>query len=155
MFFGIWPNKTDKSMQILIIVSCHQAYTKPIRHRFFSALQDYTILNAIYNQQRLLVFLPALLEQEQFCQAYSNQLAQYWISCGMMPWFPLLPEHHQINGLVQDCSISSALAMEILQSCTKPLKCNTDNLIKACNTMLYLDCHPIWSINAMYYQSCT
>ena len=25
-----------------------------------------------------------------------------------------------INGLVQDCSISSALAMEILQSCTKP-----------------------------------
>ena len=26
-----------------------------------------------------------------------------------------------INGLVQDCSISSALAMEILQSCTKPV----------------------------------
>ena len=26
-----------------------------------------------------------------------------------------------INGLEQDCSISSALAMEILQSCTKPL----------------------------------
>ena len=25
-----------------------------------------------------------------------------------------------INGLVQDYSISSALAMEILQSCTKP-----------------------------------
>ena len=25
-----------------------------------------------------------------------------------------------INGLVQDCSISSALAMEILQACTKP-----------------------------------
>ena len=25
-----------------------------------------------------------------------------------------------INGLVQDCSISSALAVEILQSCTKP-----------------------------------
>ena len=25
-----------------------------------------------------------------------------------------------IHGLVQDCSISSALAMEILQSCTKP-----------------------------------
>ena len=35
--------------------------------------------------------------------------------------------HHQfysileyIDGLVQDCSISSALAMEILQSCTEP-----------------------------------
>ena len=25
-----------------------------------------------------------------------------------------------INGLVQDCSNSSALAMELLQSCTKP-----------------------------------
>ena len=25
---------------------------------------------------------------------------------------------NQIDGLVQDCSISSALAMEILQSCT-------------------------------------
>ena len=28
--------------------------------------------------------------------------------------------HAYINGLVQDCSISSALAMELLQSCTKP-----------------------------------
>ena len=31
---------------------------------------------------------------------------------------------HQIDGLVQDCSISSALAMEILQSCTKSSKWN-------------------------------
>ena len=28
----------------------------------------------------------------------------------------------QINGLVQDCSISTANALEILQSCTKPLR---------------------------------
>ena len=28
-----------------------------------------------------------------------------------------------VNGLVQDCSDSSALAMELLQSCTKPLIC--------------------------------
>ena len=28
--------------------------------------------------------------------------------------------HHEIDGLVQDCSNSSALAMELLQSCTKP-----------------------------------
>ena len=27
---------------------------------------------------------------------------------------------HYIGGSVQDCNISSALAMEILQSCTKP-----------------------------------
>ena len=32
---------------------------------------------------------------------------------------------HQVDGLVQDCSNSSALAMELLQSCTKPLKCVT------------------------------
>ena len=32
---------------------------------------------------------------------------------------------HQISGLVQDCSISSALAVEILQSCMKPSKWNT------------------------------
>ena len=30
-----------------------------------------------------------------------------------------------IDGLVQDCSISIALAMEILQSCTKPSICST------------------------------
>ena len=29
----------------------------------------------------------------------------------------------QIDGLVQDCSNSSALAMELLQSCTKPSRC--------------------------------
>ena len=28
----------------------------------------------------------------------------------------------EINGLVQDCSNSSALAMELLHSCPKPLK---------------------------------
>ena len=31
-------------------------------------------------------------------------------------------EYEQINGFVQDCSISSALAMGILQSWTKPSK---------------------------------
>ena len=32
---------------------------------------------------------------------------------------------HNFDGLVQDCSISIALAMEILQSCTKPSICIT------------------------------
>ena len=32
----------------------------------------------------------------------------------------LIQVMHHIDGLVQDCSISSALAMELLQSCTKP-----------------------------------
>ena len=35
----------------------------------------------------------------------------------------------QINGLVQDCSNSSALALELLQSCTKPSMIVTDHLV--------------------------
>ena len=31
-----------------------------------------------------------------------------------------MEDKDDLGGLVQDCSISSALAMEILQSCTKP-----------------------------------
>ena len=32
-------------------------------------------------------------------------------------------KRNQIDGLMQDCSISSELAIEILQSYTKPLRC--------------------------------
>ena len=32
----------------------------------------------------------------------------------------MLSAHVYIDGLVQDCSNSNALAMELLQSCTKP-----------------------------------
>ena len=35
---------------------------------------------------------------------------------------------YNINGWVQDCSNSSALAMDFLQSCTKPLICNDRNV---------------------------
>ena len=35
----------------------------------------------------------------------------------LCPWNNL---HNYIDGLVQDCSNSSVLAMELLQSCTKP-----------------------------------
>ena len=31
---------------------------------------------------------------------------------------------HKINGLVEDCNNSSVLAVELLQSCTAPLKCH-------------------------------
>ena len=40
-------------------------------------------------------------------------------------WLILHIEYH-INGLVQDCSNSSALAMELLQSCTKPSICKSE-----------------------------
>ena len=41
----------------------------------------------------------------------------YWTSVLSFSVF-----HQRIDGLVQDCSIFSALGMEILQSCTKPSK---------------------------------
>ena len=40
------------------------------------------------------------------------------VDVSFIQWCPHLRVH--IDGLVQDCSISSALAMEILQSCIKP-----------------------------------
>ena len=51
---------------------------------------------------------------------------------------------HEIDGLVQDCSNSSALAMELLQSYTKPLKLSSQKLHKCIgwslrNHLLLLD----------------
>ena len=50
-----------------------------------------------------------------------------------------------IDGLLQDCSISSALAMEILQSCTKsptykwmPLSAALGNILQTFNDLLML-----------------
>ena len=36
--------------------------------------------------------------------------------------------HFNIDGLAQDCRNSSALAMELLQSCTKPSKCRLQDV---------------------------
>ena len=38
----------------------------------------------------------------------------------MRDWYMHTSIYAYIDGLVQDCSNSSALAMELLQSCTKP-----------------------------------
>ena len=43
---------------------------------------------------------------------WTNTLSHYQTTDGSVHW--------NIDGLVQDCSNSSALAMELLQSCTKP-----------------------------------
>ena len=45
---------------------------------------------------------------------YSHMITCLWITAYI--------ELSQIDGLVQDCSNSSVLAMEVLQSCTKPLR---------------------------------
>ena len=47
---------------------------------------------------------------------YMSEYSFRWVCKTHTSWW------HKIDGLVQDCSISSALAMEILQFCTKPLK---------------------------------
>ena len=44
----------------------------------------------------------------------------------------------QINGLVQDCSNSSALTMELLQSCTKPLRCKFVVITVSANGLVML-----------------
>ena len=42
------------------------------------------------------------------------------LTCYMLKYFEDISMAY-INGLVQDCSYSSALAMELQQSCAKPL----------------------------------
>ena len=46
-----------------------------------------------------------------------------------LPHMILSQSFPYINGLVQDCSNSIALAMELLQSCTKPMKWYEKTLI--------------------------
>ena len=46
-----------------------------------------------------------------------------------------------INGLEQDCSNSIALAMELLQSCTKPLVCRLKNCSQLLHTRQQHTCH--------------
>ena len=57
------------------------------------------------------------------------------------------------DGLVQDCSTSSALAMELLQSCTKPLTYIKFNicLLLWCNCLIQL--YPCPFNNSSYIQS--
>ena len=47
---------------------------------------------------------------------------QYWY-CAQNKQLSAGPVSHYFDALVQDCSNSSALAMELLQSCTKPSFC--------------------------------
>ena len=51
-----------------------------------------------------------------------------------MLWIPVL---QNVDGLIQDCSNSSAVAMELMQSCTKPL-------INTCETVM--SCCKIWFV---------
>ena len=55
------------------------------------------------------------------------QLRRWGLKCNLMLF--LVKMLDKIDGLVQDCSNSSALAMELLQSCTKPI----DGLVQDCS----------------------
>ena len=50
---------------------------------------------------------------------WQRNIGMFWVLCYVVviSW---LPDNHNVIGLVQDCSISIANALEILQSCTKP-----------------------------------
>ena len=71
-----------------------------------------------------------------------------------------------IDGLVQDCSISTALAVEILQSCTEPSTCIRDpmSIYRCANTLelhlsnidgLVQDCSISSALAVEILQSCT
>ena len=53
------------------------------------------------------------------------------------------PKWLSADGLVQDCNNSSALAMELLQSCTKPLNCHFKKIAQilkiSFSKLFYLD----------------
>ena len=62
-------------------------------------------------------------------RAHYDVTVMLWICCSLLRWsishklccwFGFASFDGHIDGLVQDCSISSALVMEILQPCTKP-----------------------------------
>ena len=67
-------------------------------------------------------------------------------------WAILMP---YINGLVQDCSISTALAMEILQSCTKLSIYGTGNkgvnIVYVCYAKLTPRVNSLWPSDAIWH----
>ena len=50
----------------------------------------------------------------------------------------------QIDGLRQDCSISIANALEILQSCTKPLKQFSTAMVNSGGEVQEINIKPMW-----------
>ena len=67
--------------------------------------------NYLYSQQIPLKFMPRS-NWQWVSMSFGN-----FTNCSEPRWV-----FQQIDGLVHDCSISSALVMEILHSCTKPSK---------------------------------
>ena len=56
----------------------------------------------------------------QWETALLSNCVSHWLGTSLESALQYCVPMDHINGLVQDCSISSVLAMEILQSCTEP-----------------------------------
>ena len=65
-----------------------------------------------------------------WCKTAVSPVLMHWIYCS-------LALSHQC-GLVQDCSISSANALDILQSCTKPSMCNFEVITAPADSLTLL-----------------
>ena len=82
-------------------VFCFSKYNRfPIPNLWKSEMGSFVAQNMVY----------ALCQSFQNCMQYHSY------------WTVSLQLYH-ISGLVKDCSNSSALALELLQSCTKPSTC--------------------------------
>ena len=70
------------------------------------------------------IFCPRLAQWTNWRYA----VRRYWLKQKVcIPWDIKFLFHADIDGLVQNCSNSSALALELLQCCTKPSICPTLN----------------------------
>ena len=78
-------------------------------------------------------------EPTMTCQLNTKEQTQLKFHIQTVPFNNI---HLQINGLVQDCSNSSANALELLQSCTNRYKCCLQNRGHFVPASM---CYPIWS----------
>ena len=84
----------------------------------------------LWQQADKYTFLPYKYSSDWEASPVCNHMPQHTaldkhrLSVGPSLWCSNLCGHTEyIDGLVQDCSNSSAWALELLQSCTKPLAC--------------------------------
>ena len=62
-------------------------------------------------KDEVLIFIWKRAKETSYCLIQQGNISNQWLSARL-----------------QDCSISSASSIEILQSCTKPFKCMTENV---------------------------
>ena len=100
-------------------------------HQAITWANDDTVHWLIYASSGLVVIdVDSDMKCMVFCKKLRIRMSEcLWVklaSCTEKTWYREISFwgwNNHIDGLVQDCSNSSALAMELLQSCTKPLIC--------------------------------